>query len=367
MRIYRNIVWTFAALVLGCQPANFSQWRTEAFGETPITQSETKTLSLRNESGKSVQKLLGVGFDGSGNGRAHFRIDKVMVGTKVVGLKAIVIPPGSALNIQMTYQPRDLETTQADFGGWVTGEPERFIPHHPDQPPEPKTTEEAIHRVVLLAVYETPQSGMTMIQLVGKAVPGPNGEISLPETAEGECETGGDTVCFTGTFALDIPDLFTAGPIEENLLGPIPFILTDGLAQLRMETMPPILIVLKGNGPGEPLEGQPINAASIIIRGVPGVVAEGSFDGSRLELNDLSFRILVVVGEVSPEQIAGANPIVDFSLEGLTLTTVEPYTDGHIQLLIDTTLSENPSGNPIFDEFLGGKQIQVQFSGLLAL
>lgn len=354
-------------LVLACQPANFSNWRLETFETTPITQSQTKTLSLRNENGKSVQKLLGVGFDGSGDGRKHFRIDHVAIGDRLVGLKNIVVPPGSSLNVQLTYEPRDLETTQADFGGWVTGEPERFVPYHPDEAPPPPKMEEAIHRVVLLAVYDTPQSGMTMIEMVGKAVPGPNGEVSLPEAGTGECQAGEGAACFVGNFSIDIPDLFTTGPMENALAGPIRFTIQNGAASLRMEDVPPILIVLKGNGPGEPLEGQPVAAASIVIQGVPGVAAQGSFDGSRLELIDLSFRVRVVVGEITQEMIANLNPIVDFTLEGLTLTTEEPFTDGRLILKIDTTLSKKPSGNPIFDEFLGGAQILLRLLGTISL
>lgn len=354
-------------LASACAPANFTSWRVENFEETPITMSETKTISLRNENESDVQKLLGVGFDGSGDGHQHFRIDKVSVGDRTVGQKDIVLPPGSSLNIQITYEPRSLETTKADFGAWVTGESERFVPYKPGEEPSPPEEEKAIHRVVLLTVYEQPQSGIAQVELVGEAVPGPNGEVSLPEAGTEECESGEGRACFVGNFSMDIPDLFTQGPIEGALVGPIRFSIEGGSASLAMENLPPILIVLKGNGPGEPLEGQPISSASIIIKGVEGITAQGSFDGSRMELMALSFRVQVVVGEITPEEIASVNPIVDFTLDDLPLTTEEPLTDGHISLMIDTTLPENPSGNPIFDEFLGGKQIVVRFKGNLNL
>lgn len=350
-----------------CSPANFSQWRQETFESTPITTSQSKTFSLQNENEQSVQKLSGVGFDGTGDGHQHFRIDKVMVGARLVGQKDIIVPPGSRLNIQVTYEPRNLETTRADFGGWVTGEPEKFVPYNPDDPPPPPETDKAVHRVVLLASYEEPKSGLTMVELVGEAVPGPNGEVSLPEEGISICETEEGTACFAGNFSMDIPDLFTTGPVEDELAGPIRFAISGGAASLRMEDMPPILIILKGNGPGEPLEGQPVSAVSIIIKGVGGVTAEGSFDGSRLELTGLSFRIQVVVGEITQEDISGLNPIVDFTLEDLVLTTEEPFIDGQITLKIDTTLSPSPSGNLIFDEFLGNKQIIVRFLGQLSL
>lgn len=350
-----------------CQPANFTQWRVETFEATPITTSQSKTISLQNEHGQSVQKLSGVGFDGTGDGHEHFRIDKVMVGQRLVGQKNVIVPPGSTLSVQLTYEPRNLETTRADFGGWLTGEPEKFIPYNPADPPPPPNNDKAIHRVVLLAAYEEPKAGLTMVELVGEAVPGPNGEIALPEAGISACEAEAGVACFEGNFGMDIPELFTAGPIEESLAGPIRFTIQGGAASLRMEDMPPMLIVLKGNGPGEPLEGQPVSAASIVIKGVQGVMADGSFDGSRLELQGLSFRIQVVVGEITPEDIAGLNPIVDFTLEDLVLTTEQPFVDGQITLKIDTTLSQNPSGNPIFDEFLGGKQIIVRFQGQLSL
>ncbi|MBI4124366.1 MAG: hypothetical protein HY466_00350 [Deltaproteobacteria bacterium] len=356
-----------AGLLAACQPANFSQWRQETFDSTPITTSQSKTISLQNENGEAVQKLSGVGFDGTGDGHEHFRIEKVLVGQRLVGQKDIIVPPGSTLNIQLTYEPRNLETTRADFGGWVTGEPEKFVPYNPDDPPPPPDNDRAIHRVVLLAAYEEPKSGLTMVELVGEAVPGPNGEVSLPEAGISACEAEAGTACFEGNFSMDIPALFTTGPVEDQLAGPIRFAIQGGAASLRMDDVPPILIILKGNGPGEPLEGQPVSAVSIIIKGVQGVAAEGSFDGSRLELAGLSFRILVVVGEISQEDISGLNPIVDFTLEDLVLTTEEPFVDGQITLKIDTTLSQAPSGNPIFDEFLGEKQIIVRFQGQLNL
>ena len=355
----------FLLLFFDCSPSNFSAWRVENFEATPITQSETKTISLRNEN-DAVQKVT-VGFDGSGDGHQHFSIDKVAVGDRTVGLKDIVIPPGSSLNVQVTYEPKDLETTKADFGGWVTGQPDQFVPYKPGEEPKGPEKTEAVHRVVLLAVYEAPQSGITQIELVGKAVAGPNGEVSLPQSGSGECAAGQGIACFSGNFSMDIPKLFTTGPIENPLAGSIRFAIQGSDASLDMENLPPILIILKGNGPGEPLEGQPVSAVSIVIKGVQGVTAHGTFDGSQLELSGLSFRIQVVVGEITQDDIPNINPIVDFSLENLTLTTEEPFTDGRITLKIDNTLSEKPSGNPIFDEFLGGKNIIVRFKGNLSL
>ncbi len=365
VRIFWPILFLFP--VVACQPANFTDWRRELFAETPVTQNQTKMISMRNDNSEEVQKISGIGFDGSGDGRQHFRIDKITVGDRPVSSKDIVIPPGSSLNIQMTYEPRSLETTNADFGGWITtSEPAPFVPHKPGEEPEAPEEPEAIHRALLIAVYETPKSGVSQIELVGRAVPGPNGEVSLPEAGTGICESGPGRACFTGIFSMDIPDLFTEGPVEEELIGPIRFAMEGGIASLNMSDLPPILIVLRGNGPGEPLEGQPVSSVSIIVKGVSGVTAQGTFDGSRLELSDLGFRIQVVVGEITREMMTNINPIVDFTLENLRLTTEEPLVDGQMTLLIDTTLSDNPSGNPIFDEFFGNKQILVRFRGNLA-
>lgn len=361
-----GFLWAGAVLA-ACQPANFTKWDRETFQTTPITQSVSKTISLRNESDREEQRLLGVGFDGSGDGRQHFRIEKIMVGNRHVADKKIIVPPGSSVNVQITYEPRNMETTKAEFGGWVTGESKRFEPYKPGEEPKPEEIETAIHRVVLLAVYDNPSSGISQIELVGKAVPGPNGEISLPEAGVKECEPKAGTACFTGTFSIDIPKLFTTGPREEKMMGPIRFQITGNKATMRMDDMPPVLFVLEGNGPGEPLEGQPVSAVSIIISGLEGVQAEGTFDGSRMELSDLAFRIRVVVGEIQPEQISTSSPIVDFNIEQLTLTTEEPYVDGRVLFRIDTTLNKTPSGNPIFDGFLGEAKILVRFKGELAL
>lgn len=366
MRHYFIVLLGICFLGLACQTANFSDWRVETFDETPITQSQTKTLAFRNDSGGAVQKLVGIGFDGSGDGRQNFRIDKISVGDKQVAQNDIIVPPGSSLNLQIVYEPKNLETTKANFGGWVTGEETRFVPYKPGENPKMPERPKAIHRAVLLAVYETPQSGMTQIELVGKAVAGPNGETSLPEEGGGACVPGGGTLCFAGNFSMDIPKLFTQGPMEDKLASPIRFTLQGSSASLNMGDVPPLLIVLKGNGPGEPLEGQPVSAASIIIKGVSGQIAQGTFDGGRIELTDLSFRIQVVVGEITQEEIAGINPIVDFTLDKLTLTTEEPLTDGNITLKVDTTLVQKPSGNPIFDEFLGGAKVILRLKGKLA-
>lgn len=362
-----TILSLLAAAACNTAPSQFSSWQFQEFDVVPITGSQTKTISLRNENTVEDQKLLGVGFDGSAKGGGNFHIDKVSVGDRIIGLKNIIVPPGSSLNIQVTYRPRSLETTRADFGGWSTGRPERFVPHKPGEEPPLPDTSKAVHRAVLLAVYDIPKPGLTQIELVGEAVVGPQGEISLPEAGTGPCEAGGGVACFTGDFSIDIPKFFTEGGRAFPLSGPIRFGIADGRAVLRMDDLPPILFPLKGNGPGEPLEGQPVSAVTIIIKGISGSEAAGIFDGSRIELQNVGVRVQVVVGEIDPKDIATLSPLVDFNLEKLLLTTEEPFTDGNLTMKIDTTLSQNPSGNPIFDQFLGGAKIIVRFRGQLSL
>lgn len=350
-----------------CAPGQFTDWQKEEFQVTPITGAVTKVVSLKNPSETEVQTVGGVGFDGSSDGRQHFRIDKIMVGNRIVTSKDIVIPPGSSLNIQITYQPRNLETTKASFGGWVTGFERRFVPYDPGNPPQvEEKTNEAIHRVVLLAVYAFPNQGLSQIELVGRSQPGPEGELSLPEAGVVDCTPGKGTACFTGNFSVDVPSLFTTGAQEQPLIGPIRFQITGSHATWRMEDLPPIILVLKGNGPGEPLAGQPVSSVSIIVTGLSGEEGEGTFDHSHLEMQNLSFRVRIAIGEITSEQIATLAPLVDFNIEGLRMTTEKPLTDGQMTLKIDTTLSEHPAGNPIFDDLLGNTQIIVRFIGELA-
>src|SRR3990167_3900330 len=128
-----------------CSPSQFTAWQIETFAKTPITGSVSKTISLRNENPKEVQKVS-IGFDSTGDGRQHFRIDRVSVGTRIVGSKDILVPPGTSLNIQVTYQPRNMKTTKADFRGWVTGEEPRFLPYKPGEEPKPPEMLEEIGR-----------------------------------------------------------------------------------------------------------------------------------------------------------------------------------------------------------------------------
>ena len=352
--------------LVGCSSNQFSSFHVEVFGEIPITQSVTKTISLRNTESRAVQQLLDVGFAASGNEGGHFRIEKVMVGGRVVQPHDIKVPPGSSLNVEVTYQPRDLETTRASYGNVQTGQTVRAQPLNPGEKAPTLDKTHAIHRGLIMAIYDGPTSGIVEVELRGDAVAGPNGEMALPEAGKIDCIPDGTLACFSGKFLIDIPKLLSGGPMELEMGGPIPFHLSGSQVQLHMDEFPPVLLLLKGNGPGEPLEGQPVPAVSIVISGVPAVTATGDFDGSRIELSDVGFRVRVVVGKIGRDQMGASMPsIVDFKLEMLKMTTKQPLTDGHIVMELRTKLSSKPSGNPIFDEFLGGADIIVTLDGEL--
>ena len=92
------------------------------------------------------------------------------------------------------------------------------------------------------------------IELVGGAVPGPDGEIAavgVGGISDSECVASGSRACFFGTFSIELPSLMSSGPMEVPMPGAIPFTIEDGVAGLNMDEFPPVLIMLKGNGPGD--------------------------------------------------------------------------------------------------------------------
>ena len=366
--IVRFLAVTLLSLAVSCSGKQFTTYDSEIFDEIPLTQSETKTIALKNHFGDSVQKILGIGFSAGSNKEGNFRISRVLVSSRPVGLKDITVPPESSLNIEITYEPRNLQTTAANYNGWATGAPARFVPYRPGASPPISDNNQAIHRAVLLVVYAEPQEGVQEIELMGKAVAGPGGETALPEEGGGPCKAEASTACFVGKFSFNIPKMFATGPMELDLSGPVRFSISGDQVQLRMDDFPFVLVPIKGNGPGQPLEGQPVDSVSIVISGERGILATGTFDGTHIDLNDVAFRIRVVVGEIKKEDVtAGLNPIVDFNLEKLHMSTSDPFISGKITLSIDTKLPATPSGNPIFDKFLGNAEINVKMPGELQL
>ncbi|MBI4211554.1 MAG: hypothetical protein HY540_02845 [Deltaproteobacteria bacterium] len=340
--------------------------RTETFATTPITESQTTTITVANPSESAAQRLLIAGFDPATNSAGHFRIDSIMVGNQSVANKDIIIPPQSVLTLRVTYEPVNLETTLANYGGWVTGVPSRWEPRVIE--PEPSTAiekkeTEAIHRALLQLIYDEPKPGMLYVQLVGRAVPGPEGEI-VAGGRPGECTPGDGDACYTGGFSLDIPQLVPGGPKDLVMDGAVRISISGGAATMRMDDFPPALMYLRSTDIPQLPSGV---SATLIVSGAQGKVATGTFDGSRLELSDVAFRIRVVLGEVAPADVTpGMSAIVDIVIDKLKLSTIEPYSGGEIGLHLETTLSAAPTGNELFDQYLGGAKVFVTMRGQLA-
>ena len=358
------IVVIAMALQISCSGSGekFGGWEDRLFDVTPISGQETKTVIVTNPSQSDEQHVLSASFLASSNTAGHFRIDSIQVGDQPVGKNDIIIPPGSVLRLTVTYSPLNLETTQADYGGWITGEPEHFEPQ-PVGKKEPAKKKEAIHRALLELVYDKPSEGIVYVQLIGKAVPGPDGEVTAGGKP-GECDPGNGTACYSGGFAIDIPSLLPDGPKDLTMTGDVRFSILESEASLRMDDFPPVLMVLRSTEIPQLPSGV---TATLIISGAPGVTAQGSFDGARLELADVAFRIRVVLGELQPEDVTPGLPaLVDFVINGMEITTTEPYAQGNITLHLETTLGDAPSGNELFDQFLSGAEITVIMKGQLA-
>ncbi len=383
----------FAVCLCACSGGGdqFTGYQREYIGQAAIGSAITKKVILRNESMSDVQHILGLNFETGTNSDGHFRIDKVELGGVALNPKDkdITVPVGSILQIYVTYQPLKIDTTVANYGGWSTGSEEPFVPHDPaadeqsavkamkaliskDDSFDPNTLSKpvagkhGIHRAVIAAVYDQPNAGEVQIEVVGDVVPGPNGEISAAGGSSGECPSTTGILCYKGGFSMELPELMTTGPRQLQMTGPAVFGISGSNVTLDMGAFPSVLLVLKGNGPGEPLEGKPINAVSIVVSGAEGVKATGTFDGSKLQVNGVVFRIRVVLGEITEKDInPGLQAAVDFNVKDLTMTTSKPYTNGSITLNVQTQLAKEPSGNAMFDQFLGGATVKVTMDGTL--
>ncbi|MBN1283717.1 MAG: hypothetical protein JXA24_08115 [Proteobacteria bacterium] len=337
-------------------------YQTEVFAKTAVTESTTKTIVLANSSGDREQRMRAIGFDRGSNSAGHFRIDRMTVGGQAVGTSDVVIPPGSSLQVTITYAPMDLNRSLAAYGGWVTGERERWIPKHPDE--VGKEEEGPIYqRAIIEAVYDYPGEGIFFVELVGTAVKGPNGE----EEAGGAfatCTPGNGVACYTGGFALDIPDLAPGGPKLLELTGPIRFSVAGGEATLRMDDFPYAIMYLRS----EEIPQLPSGVtATMIVSGAQGAEAKGTFDGARLDLAGVGFRIRVALGELTADDARQGIPaLVDFELSDLVIETVKPLSQGAITMRLETTIPENPSGNELFDQFLSGASVIAIMEGELA-
>jgi hypothetical protein len=362
-RSIRFLLLPLAALALcACSGNQFTAWQTELFSTTAISESTTKTFVLANSSSDQEQHISAIGFDRGSNAAGHFRIDGLAISGTAVSATDLVIPPGSSLEVTVTYAPMNLETTRAAYRGWVTGEPERWVPKHPDEVGE--EDEEAVyHRAIIEAVYRYPKDGIFYVELVGEAEEGPNGE----EEAGGAfatCTPGGGTACYTGGFAIDIPQLAPGGPKPLEMTGPIKFTIDGGTAKLRMDDFPYVIMYLRS----EEIPQLPSGVtATLILSGAPGIEAEGTFDGTRLDLDGVAFRIRVALGEIPVEDVGqGISAMVDFEMTDLVIETISPLAQGEITLYLETTIPQNPSGNELFDQFLSGANVMATMEGELA-
>jgi len=356
------------ALLHGCAGSgdSFCDWTVEEFGRARITEDISRTIVLANPSETTEQHLLAVAFDRGSNSEGHFRIEGVRVGDKEVSPNDVVVPPGGILSVTVTYSPVNLETTQADWGGWITGQPRRWIPI--DEEEYERQKEEAagpaIHRAIIQAVYDHPNEGIYYVQVVGFAEPGPNGEEEAGG-AGSTCIPGGGTACFTGGFALDLPTLAPGGPKPLEMAGPIRFSVSGGSAFLRMDDFPLVIYYLRSEEIAQLPSGV---TATLVISGGQGAEAQGSFDGSRLSLTDVVFRIRVALGELTFDQVrSGMSALVDFEVPGLEITTIKPYSQGEITMRLETSLPQNPSGNELFDQFLSGAKVIAVMEGELEM
>ena len=366
----RRIIYItmIAALTLfsACSSSDqFVGWQTETFDKTPITGSVTKTFVLGNASDDKEQHIRGIAFDRGTNAAGHFTIAGIKVGDRDVAPDDIVVPPGSALSVTVNYAPLNLETSIADYGGWITGGDQRWTPMNPDEVADmPGDSDDAIHRAMIIAVYDHPRDGIFYVQLVGEAEKGPHGE----EEAGGSsatCTPGGGTVCYTGGFALDIPQLAPGGPKPLEMTGPIKFSVSGGAATMKMEDFPFVIYYLRS----EEIPQLPSGVtATLVLSGALGYEATGTFDGSRLSLEGVAFRIRVTLGELSVDDVRGGmSAMVDFDLTDLEITTISPLDQGDITFHMETTIPNNPSGNEIFDQFLSGIDVIAFMEGELAM
>jgi hypothetical protein len=328
-----------------------------------VTEGTTKSFVLGNASEEKEQHIRAIAFDRGSNEAGHFRIDSIKVGDMEAEATDIVVPPGSAVTVTITYEPKNLVTSVAAYGGWQTGENERWIPKKPEEAEPEEAPDRAIHRALIEAVYDYPKDGIFYVQLVGEAEPGPHGETDAV-SGFATCTPGGGMMCYTGGFALDIPQLAPGGPKALELTGPIRFYDSGGEVKLVMDEFPNAIMYLRS----EEIPQLPSGVtATLVISGSEGVEATGSFDGSRMDIKDVSFRIRVALGELSADDLRqGLSALVDFDVADLEVTTIKPLDEGKITMHMETTLPSNPSGNELFDQFLSGAKIIAILDGELA-
>lgn len=127
-------VWWGLVLCLGCgcsRSLPFAEYQREYFERTAITATSTQVVKLENPHPSEPQRVSLVTFSGGGNEGGHFKLEGVFLGERELPTSDVLIPPGAAIELHLSYTPRDLDTTRALFGGCETGQPERHTPQAP--------------------------------------------------------------------------------------------------------------------------------------------------------------------------------------------------------------------------------------------
>ncbi len=132
---------------------------------------------------------------------------------------------------------------------------------------------------------------------------------------------------------------------------------------MRMEEFPLVIYILKSSDIPQLPSG---TSATLVISGALGEEATGTFDGARLALKGVAFRVRIALGELGIDQIKQGIPaLIDFVMSDLEIKTIKPLDQGAITLHMETSLPQNPSGNQLFDQFLSGAQIIAVMEGKL--
>lgn len=361
----------------------FSEYERNFFPETPVTTSSTKVIKLQNPHATEPQHIRAIDFDAGGNVDGHFLIEQATVGGRPVETRDVQIPPGGNLSLHVTYHPTNLATSAANFGGIETGAEQRFTPHAPvveDERREQSASDaqtamlgggdtpayneavDVVHRGLMVLTYDHPEEGVMRIELVGAAVPGPNGEMVadalVPATGASKCPDGEDRSCFVGEIGLAIPDLLDA-EFTTELQGPWLLDVSDGTAEVPMKDFPIAIFLVEGGG---------LPTISIVISGDEATEAVGSYTDDALSVTNASFRVRVIMGSVSLSSLNSASPLADFMIRDVELVASEPDDDANSHMLTaEVVLADAPSGNPLVDSKLGGVRIVVRLRGELTV
>ncbi|MBU4484628.1 hypothetical protein KKA47_04315 [bacterium] len=340
-----NILSLFFVLTLlaGCSGLDqFTDYQRVEFDTIAVGESVSQTIEIVNN-GNNDQHILGINFDPGSNDSGHFTMSSITVAGEPVEYSDLIVPAGESIYLTVKYAPQEFEETSASYGGWKTGT-DTDVEDEEDS---------MIQRAIIILVYDEPRPGVLQVEVFGKALPG---EI-VPEPNEGVAK-------FSGEYIIDVPDLLPQ-PMALTSTGDFPISIEGEKATINMNDLPHLYIVKEEDWPDDPLPGM---IFSIVISGVEGVTATGTFDGSKMEIPGLSFRVRGVPGKVTPDQITpGLQAVVDIKVENISLITTSEYTDGQISMQLKGRLPEKPSEHEVFNNFLGNREVIIDMSGTLSM